>query len=225
MSRLLVVVVVAAVAGVAVADVPPPPPPKGKKYVNVSSEVKLAKGVSGYVFVTSVTNFRPAPDKPTFAKAELGAEKATAMPAAGRRTAVALVAVPQAAAAEFKTDADLFAALAANKVKGTQRVEFAGTATVSDAIKGDAVKWTYTVTGIDDKGIKTTAEGDGYEPPKAKKEPKNGKEPKNQDEGDEGDEPDAPLTARGGPMVAGVAASAALMLGGLWVVGRGRRRV
>lgn len=201
MNKLLTAFVVALlVASVATADIPPPPPPKGKKYVNVSSEVVLGKDVTGYVFVTQVNTFPGAP-KPTFAKVELTAAKAVAMPPGGRRTSVNLIAVPQDAAKAFKTDDELFDALGANKVKGTHRVGFGGTATVSDTIKGDSVKWTYTVTAIDDKGMKTKVEGDGYEVPKKGKEP-------------------APP---GASWVAGGAAALAVTLGGLWLVGRGRR--
>jgi hypothetical protein len=206
MSRLLLAILaVGLVAEVAVADVPPPPPPKGKKYVSVTSEVVLGKEVTGYVFVQQVgTGFgRPMY---TYSKVELSAEKALALPAGGRRTFVSLVAVPQDAAKEFKTDAELFDAVGANKVKGAHRVGFSSTATVSETVKGDSVKWKYTITGIDDKGVKTKVEGDGYEPPADK--PKKDKAP-------------APT----GTVVAGIAAFAALLLGGFWLAGRARRKV
>jgi hypothetical protein len=131
---------------------------------------------------------------------------------------VELLAVPQTAAAEFKTDADLLAALKAGKVKGVSRLEFdTDTATVPKKVKGDKVTWTYTITAIDDKEIKATIEGEGYKPPKDEKEPKN--------EEDEEGEPE-PLTAapRGNTAVAGVAAALAVTLGGLWVAGRARRK-
>ena len=78
MRRLLALLVVGAIAGAAVADVPPPPPPKGKKYVSVSSEVVLAKDVTGYVFVQQVGVGFGAP-KYTYEKLELTADKAKAM--------------------------------------------------------------------------------------------------------------------------------------------------
>src|SRR5262249_38845295 len=105
MNKLLIAFVAALLlASVARADVPPPPPPKGYKYVNVASEAQLAKDVTGYVFVTQVIVYQPAPAKPKFAKVELTADKPVAMPAAGRRIAVSLVAIPQDAAKEFKSD-------------------------------------------------------------------------------------------------------------------------
>ena len=153
MNRFLAAVVVAALAAsAAVADIPPPPPPKGKKYVTVNNEVVLGKDVTGYVFVQqSVTG----PGRPvvTFSKLDLTPGKAKALPAGGRRNYVTLFAVPADAAKEFKTDADLFDALKANKVKGVHNIGFGGTATVSDAVKGDSVKWTTTITAVGEKGI------------------------------------------------------------------------
>lgn len=235
MSRLLAAVLVAAMAGVAVADIPPPPPPKGKKYVNVSNEVKLGKDVSGYVFVQSRQGFAgPGMLVSDFSKVELSATKSTAMPSGGRRISVSLFAVPQDAAKAFKTDADLFDALKAQKVKGAHALAFNDTTAVSTQVKGDSVKWTYSITAIDDKGIKRTVEGEGYEPPPAPKKGA-GKEPPKEDDSPDvppelyrcGTEPDlgSQLTARGGSVVAGAAAGVALTLGGLWVVGRGRRKV
>jgi hypothetical protein len=220
MRRVLSVLVLAAFAGVAVADVPPPPPPKGKKYVSVNNEVLLGKDVSGYVFVKQVTSF-PGMPKPSYEKLELNATKPTAIPEGGRRTYVTLYAVPQDAAKEFKSTEELGKALSAKKVKGAFSVGFTSTATVSDKIKGDSVKWTTTIAAIDDKGIKKKVEGDGFEEPKPKA-------PKNPKDGPD-DEDDAPATTaqtpRGGVWVAGLAAFAALTLGGFWLVGRTRRKV
>ena len=55
----------------------------------------------------------------------------------------------------------VFAALEAKKVKGAQAFGFPSTATVADSVKGDPVKWTYTITGVDEKGIRTRVEGEG----------------------------------------------------------------
>lgn len=205
MNRLLALLTVGLIAGVAVADIPPPPPPKGMKYVSVSNEVVLAKDVTGHVFVKAV-NMVPPRAKPTYTKLELSTEKSTAIPEPARRVFVTLYAVPQDSAKEFKTDDELFEALGANKVKGAQRLFFNSTTTVSDTVKGDSVKWKYTITGVDDKGIKTKVEGEGYMPP-----------------------PDTPKKGKGpsptGTVVAGIAAFMALMLGGMWLAGRARRKV
>src|SRR6266540_5469228 len=144
MKRFLSILTLAAFAGVAVADIPPPPPPKGKKYVSVSNEVVLGTDVNGYVFVKQVNTF-PGGRKPTYAKLELKADKPTAIPEPARRTFVNLFAVPQDAAKEFKSDEELFDALGAKKVKGVTSLGFSSTATVSDKVKGDSVKWTTTI--------------------------------------------------------------------------------
>lgn len=219
MNRILALFVVGSFAGAAVADIPPPPPPKGKKYVSVSSEVVLGRDVTGYVFVKQ-TSSGPGRPKNAYEKLELTPGKAKTVAAGGRRTYASLIAVPRDAAKEFRTDADLFAALEGNRVKGTHRLGFSSTATVSDTIKGDSVKWTYTVSAIDKDGIKSKVEGEGYEQPG--KKPKPGEKPGENDSPDEG----APTaSARGGAWVAGLAAFLALTLGGLWLTGRGRRKV
>jgi hypothetical protein len=217
MKKLLALLTFVLVADIALADVPPPPPPKGKKYVSVNNEVLLGKDVTGYVFVQSLGGFGPGAPGLTYKKLELSTEKATEMPTIGRRTFVSLIAVPQDAAKEFKTDDDLFAAIKAKKVKGTLSIAFNGTATVSDKVKENSVKWTHTITAIDAKGIKTKVEGAGIEPPVEK--------PKKDSPQDDADAPtDSAQTPRGGMLIAGVAAFAAIMLGGLWFVGRTRRK-
>lgn len=213
MTRLLAAAVVAAlVAPVALADIPPPPPPKGKKYISVANQVLVAKDVTGFVFVEEVTVFLPGPQPPTYKKLELTADKPVTPTASARRTSVALLAIPKAAADEFKSEKELFDALKAKKVKDVARTYFTGTATVSDAIKGDTVKWTVTVTGVGPKGITTKTEGEGYE----EKKPKSGAP-----DGEDGAE--EPVAAPRNYWIAGAGAALALMLGGLWLVGRARR--
>lgn len=220
MRRVLSVLTLAAFAGVAVADVPPPPPPKGKKYVSVNNEVLLGKGVTGYVFVKQVTNFPPR-GKPLSSKLELSTTKPTPIPEPARRTSATLYAIPEATAKEYKTDDELFDVLRTNKVKGAHHISFGSTAIVSDKVKGNSVKRTYTITAIDAKGIKTKVEGEGYEPPAANPRTKEGQ----QDSPDAEDTPTATApTPRGGMLVAGIAATLAVMLGGLWIVGRTRRK-
>lgn len=215
MTRLVAAMLaLAVVASATRADVPPPPPPKGKKYINVTNQVLLAKDVSGYVFVEEVTAFLPGRQAPTYKKLDLNAEKPVTPTAAARRTSVSLIAVAKDAAGEYKTDAELFDALKAKKVKEAGRVYFTGTATVSDAIKGDTVKWTVTVTGVGPKGMTTKTEGEGYE---ERKPGAPGAAPGGEDGTEE------PTAAPRNYWVAGLAATLALMLGGLWVVGRARR--
>lgn len=205
MTRFLAALVMAAVAAsVATADLAPPPPPKGKKYVNVTNEVQLGKDVSGWVFVAQ-TSTGPGRPAVTTSKLDLSEKKATAVVSGGRRNFGTLFAVPEAAAKEYKTDKELLDAVTGNKVKGVQSIRFDGTATVDEKVKGDSVTWTYTITGIDDKGIKTDVAGDGVEKKEEKKDEKK----------------DKPLALDGsGVWVGGIAAALAVTLGGLWLVRR-----
>lgn len=208
MPRFLAALLAAsAVTSFALADIAPPPPPKGKKYVNVTSEVKLGKDVKGYVFVLHQVTGPGAPKTAT-SKVELSSEKATTVIAGGRRNYAQLFAVPEDKAKEFKTDKDLFDAVTSQKVKGVQLLQFGGTATLSDTVKGDDVTWTYTITGIDEKGIKTDVTGDGSdEDPRAKRA-----EPKKR----------LALFEEPSYLIGGVAAAVAVTLGGLWLVRRKR---
>ncbi len=201
MTRFFAALLAASVvAGFAAADIAPPPPPKGKKYVNVTSEVKVNKDVKGYVFVAQTTT---GPGRPTVktSKLDLG-EKATTVVTGGRRNYATLFAVPESAAKEFKTEKELLDAVTAKTVKGVQAIDLAGTATVSDAVKGESVTWTYAVTGVDEKGIKTDLSGDGVDEKKG--------------------EPKKPLALLDQPgyLVGGIALALGITFGGLWLIRR-----
>jgi uncharacterized protein (TIGR03382 family) len=116
---------------------------------------------------------------------------------------VSLLAVPEEAVKEFKTDKQLFAALDAGKIQGVHHagVGSSGTWRVKKSeVKADSITQTYTITAIDPKdGVKTTKESD---------------EPKK-------DEPKNPLAlAEPGTLVGGIAAALAVTFGGLWLVRR-----
>lgn len=205
MPRLLSALVLLAVAGIAAADIAPPPPPKGQKYVDVSSEVLLGKdvNVSGWVFVVQEWK---GPGRPvsTVSKVELSEKKAVAVSGGGRRTSATLFAVPEAVAKEYKTDKELFAAVEGGKLKGVQKLAFEGSATVTDKVKGDTVTWTHTITGVDDKGIKSKVSGDGKSDAPDKP----------------GEKPAKPVGFEPGVLIGGMAAALAVCLGGLWLVRR-----
>ena len=208
MARFVATLFAAAVvANAARADIPPPPPPMGKKYVSVSNEVVLGKDVTGYVFVVK-SSFGPGRPITTQHKLELTPGKAVEIHADGKYGS-ALYAIPEAVAKEFKTDQELYGALELGKVPGVHSIGFGGTTTVSRLVMGKSVKWTTTITGIDANGIKTKVEGKGAEPPNKP----------------EKDSPTAVQTPHGVPCVGSIAAFAALMLGGFWLVGRSRRKV
>lgn len=205
MTRCLSALLLAAVlAGPAAADLAVPPP-KGKKFVNVTSEVQLGKEVRGYVFVLQEWK---GPGRPTSTttKLDLTDTKATEVLVGGRRNSGTLFAVPESAAREFKTDKELFAAVEGKKVKGVQSLALPGNAAVSDAVKADAVRWTYTITAVDDKGIQSSVAGEGVE--KAEEKKPDEKKPL------AGIEP--------GYLIGGIAAALAVTFGGLWLVRRKR---
>lgn len=230
MPAALVAVATLVAADVAVADLAPPPPPKGKKYVSVGSEVVLSKDVTGYVFVQE---HGTGPGRPQFSykKLDLNADKTAAMPTGGRRSYVRLIAVPQDAAKEFKTDNELFDALKERKVKGVHSLNFTGTTIVPVSVKGDTVNWKYTITAIDPKGgIKTKIEGEGHEPPTDTPKKKDAPTKDDPDSSETG--PSDSFTDSfgrsippGGMLIAGLTTFAAILLGGLWLAGRTRRKI
>lgn len=196
--------VVMVFTGVAVADIPIPPLAKDEKEIPVTSQVLLGKDVTGYIFVQQI-GVGPGDPRYSYKKVELDQKKPMTMPREGQYLYVSLFAIPEAAAKEYKTDADLYAALEAGKVKGAHHagVGSSGTWRVKkDEVKGDSITRTYTITAIDPKdGVKTTKESD---------------EPKK-------DEPKKPLAfAEPGTLVGGIAAAVAVTLGGLWLVRRKR---
>lgn len=206
MRQFVALAVVTVVAGFASAD-GLIPPPKGKKFVSVSYDVSVSKDVKGYVFVIATISGsgRPGSQTTTYGKVELDEKKAAVMPApTGRFGHTALMAVPEDAAKEYKTEKELFDALKEKKVKGVQTLNLSSQGTVDEKVKENKVTWTYTVTGVDDKGMKTTVSGDGYEEPKKPGEKK-------------------PLAfAEPGYLIGGVALALSVTLGGLWLVRRKR---
>lgn len=201
MRPLAVLAVVAVAAGFASAD-GLAPPPKGKKFVTVTHEVLSSKDVTGYVFVQQVAQGRFGSYSSTFSKVSLDEKKAMTVPVPAANGYATLLAVPEDAAKEYKTDKELFAALEGKKVKGVQSIRFLHQETVDEKVKENKVTWAYTVTGVDDKGIKTTVSGEGYEEPKKRGE----KEPQ--------------AFAEPGYLIGGVAVAVAVAFGGVWLVRR-----
>lgn len=200
----------------ALANVPPAPlPPRDKKFVEVKSEVLLGKDVTGYVFVFhEKSNPRSEPGD-RFSRAKLSATTPYSIAPTGGRGSQ-LVAVPEDVAKAYTTDDELFAALRDNKLKGTHTLGTGGggsTLVDETATTEKAVTWTYTITVVDPKkGIKWNIKGIGTEgSPNAEE-----KLPAKQKDGSTRSEP--------GAWVSGGAATLALVLGGLWLSGRSRRK-
>lgn len=206
---ILSVIVVLLAAHAAIADVRPPFE-KGEKFANIRNEVVLGPDVTGYVFVQATES---GPNS-IYNKLDLTTE--TAKELDHTHVTVYLIAVPQDIAKEFKTEDELFEALRAKSVKGTHRIKFVNEQiVVSDKVEGDLFARTHIITAIDAKdGIKTKIEKD-YElsADKLLKEIRS----------------EQPLSQSGNVNfitagIAGMAAFAAIAIGGFWLVGRSRRK-
>lgn len=202
----LAILCVALALGVARSDALPDPPPKGRKVVQVTSEVMLAKGVTGYVFVRDFGEYSGREGvSSTQSWLDLDEKDATEIAKGGHHKSFARVyAIPETTANKFDTNRELLNAVKDKQLKDSHFFSVARQATVSDKVKGKVVTWTYTITGIDEKeGIKVEIKGEGYEKPADKKDEKK------------------PLAlAEPGTLIGGIAAALAVTLGGLWLVGR-----
>jgi hypothetical protein len=199
------------------ADAAPPPPPEGTKYVGVENSVAVDEGVAGYVFVQCVAEGRGGGGPQLiYSSVKLG-EKATALTAGektegppGRRGKVVwtLTAVPAEAAKKYATEKELAAAVAANSIPNTHRLQFTGVDTLPTNDKRNVVPWKYMITAIDAKdGISVKKERDG--------------KPVDKDAKADGKEPQVREASDLRWLVAGLAAALGLSGLGLWL---GRRR-
>jgi hypothetical protein len=149
MRLLGTLISLAVVAGVAMADRPDPPLEKDEKEITLTREFLLGKGVSGYVFVQKVSQ---GPNNPGYAyeRISLDEKKPKAMALVAPDDEVWLLAIPEKAAAAFKTDKDLFAALEKERVKGVHEI-VTGSTTIrvkKATVKENSVTETYTITAI-----------------------------------------------------------------------------
>lgn len=204
MTRLLAVVLLGAMAGTAVADIPPP---KGQKRTPLEHKITTEKEFPDFaLYVIS------GGDKAEAVKLD-PKTPATVTAGGGRYRAVQLVAVPKDAAKKYAGEKEFLAAVAAEKVDGLLKAKnyFSAFTVVKDTDTRKSIVVEYRLEKIDPKdGIvvtEVTAAGD--------------KEPAKK--GGEGeDEGVTAYTPRSGLWVAGLAAAAALALGGVWLARRGR---
>ena len=206
MRFLSALLVSAAVVGVASADIAIPPP-TGKKFVPVSSTVKLDKEIKGYTLYTRA--IAPGQWGAMPKKFEPGTEKATAVPEWGSRT-MGLYAIPDDLAAKITT-ADEFNKALQDKKSGILSHDFPAQETVDAKDERKKIEREFVIKSVDAKGgIKVEAvTGDKKEEPKAEKK----------------GEGKSPVFAEPGYLIGGTAAAVAVALGGLWLVRRGRRAV
>jgi hypothetical protein len=197
MRLLFALLVSAAVVGVAAADIAIPPP-RGKKFIPVSSTVKLDKEVKGYALYTRAVAPGQWGAMPT--KFEPGTDKPTAVPEWGSRT-MGLYAIPAELAAKITT-ADEFNKALQDKKSGILSHDFPAQETVDAKDERKKVERAFVIKGVDAKG------GIQVEEVKGEKETKPEKK--------------SPAFAEPGYLIGGGAAAVAVALGGLWLARRKR---
>jgi hypothetical protein len=205
MNRLVWVAAVGLVcAGIAQADIPPP---SGLKRVSLEHKITTDKEYPDYVFyaVSGGDKVEPVkidPKTPAVIKA-----------GGGRYRFVNLVVVPKGAAKEYQTDKEFNAAIASGKVTGQVKAKtgFDAFTTVKDGDTRRTIVKEYRLEKIDDKdGIVLAMKKDATSAPV--------KDLPDEDPTSEV----AAFAPRGGVWVAGLTASLALVLTGLWLTRRNR---
>jgi hypothetical protein len=221
MKKLTAAALSLLLVGTATADIPPPIP-KGFKRVPLSHRITTEAEFPDYLLFT-VQNVRQIRETSrTAAPAKLNAKTPLTLSTgagASVSTSYELTAVPKDAAKSYPTEKEFLKAVAEGKVAGqlTSKtlIEGSSATNIKDNDPRKEVVREYKLVKIDPKDgvVITTSEAI-----------------KKNSEGqcDEEDVAlDSPVTepARGGVWVAGFAASAALVFGGLWLARRGRRDV
>jgi hypothetical protein len=224
MKRTVAVLVLGLLAAAVVrADVAPP---KGLKRVTLDHKITTEKEYPDYIFFTIIGGGRAGPGgKNPLGGAEgvtqvkLDPKTPIVIPGAGRGAGIGrqgyLVAAPKDAGKSYGSEKEFLAAIRAGKVEGMIRAKtlLDSQATVKDTDTRTTVVQEYKLEKIDPKdGMVLTRVKEG--------------EPEKKDGGKQEEEELDPATAfapRGGVWVAGLSASLAVVLAGLWVVRRNRR--
>ena len=220
---LLAVVVTAS----ARADVPPP---KGFKRVTLDHKITTDKEFPDYVFFTVIGGGgkagggkNPLAGAEGVTQVKFDPKTPIVIPGAGRGAGIGrqghLAAVPKDSEKNYSSEKEFLAAVRAGKVEGLVRAktQLDSLTTVKDTDTRTTVVQEYKVEKVDAKdGLVLTRLKEG-EPTD-----KDGKKDSPEDDFD------APVSAtaftpRGGMWMAGLAASLAAMLTGLWLVTRSRR--
>lgn len=176
----------------------------GSKRIPTDHKIETEKEYPDFTFYTII-----GPDK--VAEVKLHPKKPFTIAAAGRGGTTAsgrLVAVPNGAAKGYKTEKEFHDTLAAGKVKGQllAGTTFPSFDTIKESDPRTAATITHKIVRVDPK------EGIVFERD-AKQPKKDGKKP---------EEEESLAAPRGVPWAAGLAASASLVLAGLWLAGRKR---
>ncbi len=194
-------------------------PPMGVKTVQLDHKITTDKEYPDYLFFT-VTGGKGQRAKLTPVK--LDPKNPATLSGAGRSAGIgrqgSLVAVPKDAEKKYDSEEKFHAAIKDRNVEGliATKVNLDSQAAIKETDKRTVVVYEVIVEKVDPKeGIVVKLKRDEPAPEK--------KEGEKKDSPDE-DSPDATAsTPRGGMLVAGLAAALAVMLGGLWLVGRKRK--
>jgi len=171
------------------------PPPKGKKFVAVKHAVKLDKDITGYVFFTRPLGLRNG----SFEKIELNADKAVTL-SGGGKFGLQLLAVPVAVVKKYATEKELLATLT-DKMEGVASTRFDRTALLPEKDERKELTVEHVITGFDaKKGIQMRDDKDAPKAP---------------------DKEESASAGIGG-VISGLAATAAFVTGGFWLVRRRR---
>ncbi len=184
-------------------------PPKGAKRVVADHKITTEKEFPDYAFYTVI-------GKGVVTAVKLDPKTPVEIPGAARGAGIGrngyLVAVPKGAEKAYGSEKEFHAAIGAGKVEGQVRskARLDSADTIKDTDKRDTITHEHKVEKVDKDGIVLSTKRDVAAPEKK-------------------DSPDAEdgvtaYTPRGGVWVAGAASFAALTLGGLWAVGRSRRK-
>lgn len=199
MRTTLAVALLAAAVATARADVPPPP---GLKRVTVDHKIETTKEFADFTFYTivgfeKVTEVKLDPKKPFTIEGK---------GRGGPFQFCTLVAVPKGAAKAYPTEKEFHAALAKDKVPGQIKAkeDFSSLTTIKSTDARTSVTLTHKLEKVSEK------DGIVFAVPEKK-----GGKPEEEEEA---------AQPRGGLWVAGLAATAGLVLGGLWLAGRSRGR-
>lgn len=224
MKRTVAVLVLGLlVAAVARADVAPP---KGMKRVTLDHKITTEKEFPDYIFFTVIGGGRagfggknPLGAAEGVTQVKLDPKTPIVIPGASRNPGIGrqghLVATPKDAAKAYGSEKEFLAAVRNGKVEGMIRAKtlLDSITVVKDTDTRTTVVQEYKLEKIDAKdGMVLTRVKEG--------------EAEKKDGGKQEEEELDPQTAfapRGGVWVAGLSASLAVILGGLWVVRRNRR--
>jgi hypothetical protein len=194
-------------------------PPPGLKRVPIDYKFTTEKEYPDYQFFTLSGGKGP---RAKLNAVKLDPKTPALFPGAGR-TGVgrqgALVAVPKGAAKNYETEEKFHLAIKNREVEGmiVTKANLDSQESIKDTDTRTVVVYEAAVEKVDKDGVVLKW--------KKQEEPK-----KNGDKKDAPDDDDAPPGAnvsapRGGTLIAGLASALALTLGGLWLVGRTRRKV